>query len=246
MKFESLLPEFFEEPIDYSENIALDFEEDDDEDEESISLADIMGQATWFPGVPAFYGAENRSVLIAGPITENVANTVISQLMQLQSNDPQAPIKVLVNTLGGDAASGFALYDWMRCLTTPVISIAYGRCSSAGLPILMGGDFRLATPRTRFFYHEVIYGAGVSSHAEADDHRANYSWYQEEMEQILWQRTSMNKTQWKRNFQGKTSFHFSSSLALELGIIHDLLEENDKRIQIGDKKYGKQRKRRTR
>lgn len=222
-------------------------EEDENEEREAIeglSLVDMMGPGTWAPGVPAFHGQEARSVLIGGAITEVVANTVISQMMQLQADSDSAPIRVFVNTIGGDAAAGFALYDWMRCLTMPVMAIAYGRCSSAGLPILMGGDLRLAAPRTRFFYHEVIYGVETSSSVEANDHTNNREWYQEEMEQILWQRTTMTKTQWKKYFAGKTSYHFGPDIALETGIIHDTLDEIEKKFIVEGTRYGKSRKRR--
>jgi ATP-dependent Clp protease protease subunit len=220
-------------------HVLEDIEIDDEAANEAIeAIAEMMNQNVWAPGIPAYHGPSTRSVLIAGEISEGVANTVISQLMQLQADDETEPIRVYVNTVGGDAASGFALYDWMRCLTMPVIGITYGRCSSAGLPILMGADFRLAAPRTRFFYHEVIYGAPVNSRVEAEDHRQNYEWYQEQMREILTTRAKINKTKWKKNFEGVTSMHFGVDKALELGIIHDTLEEQRKKIRFGDKNYG--------
>lgn len=208
------------------------------EEEEEIAgelLSTLFGSAApgFWPGVPAFYGPENRAVLIAGDISEQVANSVIAQMQQLQAEDSEAPIRVYVNTIGGDAASGFALYDWMRCLSNPIIGITYGRCSSAGLPILMGADLRLSTPRCRFFYHEVIGGMGVSSGAELDEATRNYTWYQETMKAILMERCKkINKTSWKKHFAGKTSFHFGADFALEMGIIHDKLEEIKKKVTI--------------
>jgi len=219
--------------------------------EEAEAEAEIEGLelvssevSTWYPGVPAFYGPSSRAVLIAGQIDDNVVNSVISQMLELQADDPEAPIRVFVNTVGGDASGGFALYDWMRCLTTPVIGITYGLCSSAGLPILMGADLRLATPRTRFFYHEVVYGGSYSSREESADHMANYDWYQTQMEEILQERAKINKTQWKKLFQNKTSWHFEAEQALALEIVHDLIEQNDTIVELGGKKYGKSRKRR--
>jgi ATP-dependent Clp protease protease subunit len=205
-----------------------------EEDDEMIDLASLLGsqKQVYYPGVPAFYGPDTRSVLIAGDICEVVANTVISQMQQLQLESPGEPIKVYVNTVGGDAASAFALYDWMRCLETPVIGIAYGRCSSAGLPILMGADLRFAAPRCRFFYHEVVGGYGVNSVAEIEEASKNYLWYQQTMKDILVTRAKINKTKWKKNFEGKTSFFFDTDFAIEMGIIHDKLEEQTKRVKL--------------
>jgi ATP-dependent Clp endopeptidase proteolytic subunit ClpP len=206
-----------------------------EEEEEELDLSSLFGgqqPTAWWPGMPAYYGQESRSVLIAGEIDEQVANSVIAQMQQLQADDLESPVRVYVNTLGGDAASAFALYDWMRCLAVPIISIAYGRCSSAGLPILMGGDFRLATPRCRFFYHEVVGGYGVTSTKELEEAAGNYTWYQETMEEILTTRAKINKRNWKKHFAGKTSFYFGSDFALEMGIIHDKLEEINKKVTI--------------
>ena len=206
------------------------------EEEEDVDISALFGgtpSPTYWPGVPAYYGPESRSVLIGGEICETVANTVISQMMQLQAESPYDPIKVYVNTVGGDAGSAFALYDWMRCLTTPVIGIAYGRCSSAGLPILMGADFRLCTPRTRFFYHEVIGGMGVSSMAESEEAIKNYKWHQATMKDILFERCKrIGKRTWSKHFDGKTSFYFGPEFALEMGIVHDLIEEMRKKVKI--------------
>lgn len=204
-------------------------------DEEDVDLSALFGgqeTTVWFPGVPTFYGPDNRAILIAGEINEHVANTVISQMQQLHINSQEETISIYVNTVGGDAASAFAIYDWMRCLNAPIVGIAYGRCSSAGLPILMGADLRLATPRCRFFYHEVIGGYLINSMAEREEVSKNYTWYQENMKDILIKRTKINKTIWKKHFAGKTSFYFDSDFALEMGIIHDQIEEINKKIKL--------------
>ena len=207
----------------------------EEEEEEEMDLSALFGgqeTSVYYPGVPAFYGPDSRAVLIAGEIDETVANTVIAQMQQLHVDAPGEAIRVYINTIGGDAASAFALYDWMRCLTTPVIGVAYGRCSSAGLPILMGADLRLASPRCRFFYHEVVGGYAVSSTAELAEAAKNYGWYQETMKDILVKRAKINKTKWKKHFEGKTSFYFGPEFALEMGIIHDTLEEITKKVKL--------------
>ena len=217
-------------------NIMLNTKISEEEEEEGdVDLSALFGSqetSIWFPGIPAFYGPDNRAVLIAGEINEQVANAVIAQMQQLHANAPEEAIRVYVNTIGGDAASAFALYDWMRCLNTPIVGIAYGRCSSAGLPILMGADLRLSTPRCRFFYHEVIAGYIANSVAEVEEAAKNYTWHQETMKEILTKRAKINKTKWKKHFSGKTSFYFNSEFALEMGIIHDRIEEINKKIKL--------------
>lgn len=210
---------------------------EEEEEEEELDLDQLLVSQIpgFWPGAPAFYGSDTRAVLISGEITEEVANSVIAQMQQLQTDNPEAPIRVYVNTIGGCAASAFALYDWMRCLSNPIIGIAYGRCSSAGLPILMGADLRIATPRCRFFYHEVVSGMGVSSIAESEEAIKNYQWYQETMKSILMERAKkVNKSTWKKHFHGKTSFFFDTTFALEMGIVHDQLEEITKKVTLAE------------
>lgn len=206
------------------------------ETEEEIDLSALFGGSPtpgFWPGAPAFYGQDTRAVLISGEISEQVANSVIAQMQQLQVDDPDAPIRVYVNTVGGDATNAFAIYDWMRCLSNPIIGIAYGRCSSAGLPILMGADLRIATPRCRFFYHEVVGGMGVTSSKELEEAAGNYTWHQETMKAILIERAKgINKRTWKKFFEGKTSFFFGTEFALEMGIVHDKLEEIKKKVTL--------------
>lgn len=206
----------------------VSFDQDVEETVQQL-IQEAPAQGFW-PGVPSFYSQDTRCVLIAGEITEDVANTVIAQLQQLQLDDPKALIRVYVNTVGGDADSAFALYDWMRCLSNPIVGIAYGRCSSAGLPILMGADYRCATPRCRFFYHECVAGFAASSIVELESATENYVWHQEQMQNILKERAKINKTNWRKYFVGKTSFFFDVEFALSMKIIHAVIPELKKKV----------------
>jgi ATP-dependent protease ClpP protease subunit len=201
---------------------------------ESINLEDLLGseQSGFWPGQPAFYGVDSRSLLISGEITEEIANAFIAQLQALEAEDSKQPVKVYINTVGGEVVNAFAIYDWMRCSPLPIIGIVYGNCSSAGLPIFLGTDFRVATPRAKFFYHEVVGGWSVSSVKELGEAADYYKWCQETMRSILRERAKINLKSWDKYFKDKTCFYFDTDFAMQMGIVHDKLKELDKKITL--------------
>lgn len=99
---------------------------------------------------------EQRTILIARPVDRRLMERVAAQLLVLEAQDPEAPITVFVNSPGGDADSGFAIYDLLRFCTCPVRTICAGLAASAGVPIFLGGDKgkRYSLPHSRFLLHQ--------------------------------------------------------------------------------------------
>ncbi len=80
-----------------------------------------------------------RIVFVAGPIEDAMANSVIAQLLYLQSKDPQKDIQVYINSPGGQAYAGLAIYDTINHLKCGVSTIAIGTAASAATPLLAAG-----------------------------------------------------------------------------------------------------------
>ncbi len=99
---------------------------------------------------------ESRTLMIAGPITDRLAKDCTSRLMVMESMDPERPIDVLINSPGGSADSGFAIYDMLRFVSPPVRTIVNGLCASAGILIHLAADKgqRFALPESRFMIHQ--------------------------------------------------------------------------------------------
>ena len=104
---------------------------------------------------------ETRTVVLAGQVDEKLAERVVSQLLILNgiSHDP---IRMVITTPGGHVDSGFAIYDMMRFIESPVITIGAGWVASIGVPILLAAekDCRYSLPHTRFLLHQPSGGAG--------------------------------------------------------------------------------------
>lgn len=100
-------------------------------------------------------------VFVTGPIDMGVANTFIAQLLFLESTDSERDIKVYVNSPGGAAYAGFAMYDTMKHVKNEITTINVGLAASAGAMILAGGTKgkRYALPGSYTMIHQVLGGA---------------------------------------------------------------------------------------
>lgn len=104
---------------------------------------------------------QSRLVMVVGEVDQELAEDVIGRLLLLDGKSHD-PIKVIIASPGGHVDSGYAIYDVMRFIASPVISIGAGWVASIAVPILLGADKdkRFALPNTRFLLHQPSGGAG--------------------------------------------------------------------------------------
>ena len=97
-----------------------------------------------------------RAIFLSEAITDKTARNVQTSLLMLQQDDEKSPITVYINSPGGHADSGFAIYDFMRFVKPPVRSIVTGMCASAAvLPFLaVSKERRFSLPNARFLLHQ--------------------------------------------------------------------------------------------
>jgi ATP-dependent Clp protease protease subunit len=99
---------------------------------------------------------QQRVVMIAKPVDRTLMEKACSALLLLDGRSKEKPITVYVNSPGGDADSGFAIYDVMKFIRAPVRTICAGLAASAGVPIFLGGrkGMRFTLPNSRFLIHQ--------------------------------------------------------------------------------------------
>lgn len=104
---------------------------------------------------------KHRTILVSSQVNRELAEKVLSKLLLLEAEDPAGKITVYVNSPGGDADSGFAIYDAMKFVSCPVRTVCAGLCASAGVVIYLGGDKgeRYSLPNARFLIHQPSAGA---------------------------------------------------------------------------------------
>jgi ATP-dependent Clp protease protease subunit len=107
----------------------------------------------------------NRIIFLGTPVTDEVANTIIAQLLFLQQDDPEREVQLYINSPGGDADAGLAIYDTMQLIANPVATTCVGMAASAAAVILAGGakGRRAALPNSRMLIHQA--SAGVQGTA---------------------------------------------------------------------------------
>ncbi|MDX1535845.1 MAG: ATP-dependent Clp endopeptidase proteolytic subunit ClpP [Candidatus Spechtbacterales bacterium] len=108
-------------------------------------------------------------IFLGGPIVDSMANTVIAQLLFLESQDPEKDIQLYINSPGGSVTAGLAIYDTMQHIKNDVATICVGIAASMGAVLLAGGASkkRSALPNSEVLLHQVMGGAqGQASEIE--------------------------------------------------------------------------------
>ncbi len=103
---------------------------------------------------------KDRIIFLGTAIDDNVANTVIAQLLFLEADDPDKDIYLYVNSPGGVVTSGLAIYDTMNYIKCPVSTICIGQAASMGALLLTAGTKgkRFSLPHARIMIHQPMGG----------------------------------------------------------------------------------------
>lgn len=104
---------------------------------------------------------KDRIITVMGPITDDVANVVVAQLLFLQTESAVKPIHMYINSPGGAVTSGLAIYDTMQYIRPPISTWCIGQaCSMASLLLASGSrQMRHALPHARIMVHQPHGGA---------------------------------------------------------------------------------------
>ncbi|HWQ98370.1 MAG TPA: ATP-dependent Clp endopeptidase proteolytic subunit ClpP [Clostridia bacterium] len=110
---------------------------------------------------------KDRIIFIGGPIDDDIANSVVAQLLFLEGDDPDKDINLYINSPGGSVSAGLAIYDTMQYIKCEVSTICIGLAASMGAFLLAAGakGKRKALPNAEIMIHQVSGGA----HGQATD-----------------------------------------------------------------------------
>jgi len=162
-----------------------------------------------------------RTVIVNGQIDESMAEKVMAQLLVLDG-ESHDPVRVVIISQGGHVDSGYAVYDMLRYLESPVITIAAGWVASIAVPIFLGAEkkSRYSLPNTRFLLHQPSGGVG----GQATDIRIA-------AEEILKLKDRLNQLIAKETGKSVDSvaedcdrnFWMTAGEALEYGLVHKII-----------------------
>ncbi|MDM7937003.1 MAG: ATP-dependent Clp endopeptidase proteolytic subunit ClpP [Cyanobium sp. CZS 48M] len=102
-----------------------------------------------------------RIIFLGSGIDDQVADSLVAQLLFLEAEDPEKDIQIYVNSPGGSVTAGLAIYDTMQQVAPDVVTICYGLAASMGAFLLSGGakGKRMALPSARIMIHQPLGGA---------------------------------------------------------------------------------------
>jgi ATP-dependent Clp protease protease subunit len=100
---------------------------------------------------------QERIIFIDGPIDDIMANNVIGQMLYLDSQSNQ-PIKIYINSVGGDIVQGLAIYDVAKSMKSPIHTMGIGMVASMGAILVLMGSTRKALKHARFLLHQASGG----------------------------------------------------------------------------------------
>lgn len=129
---------------------------------------------------------KDRIILLSGPIDDTVANSIVAQLLFLESEDPDKDIHLYINSPGGVVTAGMAIYDTMQYIKPNVSTICVGSAASMGSLLLTAGapGKRYALPHSRIMIHQPL--GGVQGQAsEIEIHAREILRLREELNGVL-------------------------------------------------------------
>ncbi len=109
-----------------------------------------------------------RILFLGQEVTDGIANSLVAQMLYLDSDDSSKPIYLYLNSPGGSVTAGLAIYDTMQYVKSDVVTICVGLAASMGAFLLAAGTKgkRLALPHSRIMIHQPL---GGTSQRQASD-----------------------------------------------------------------------------
>ncbi|MEK7512567.1 MAG: ATP-dependent Clp protease proteolytic subunit [Patescibacteria group bacterium] len=166
---------------------------------------------------------KDRIIFLGGPIVDQVANSVIAQLLLLDHEDQKKDIKLYLNTPGGSVTAGLAIYDTIQFVKAPVSTICVGMAASMGAVLLAAGakGKRFTLPNAEILLHQVMGGAEGQA-IEVEIAARQIIKIKDKLNQILVKHTGQKLDKIERDTD--RDFYLTSAEAKEYGLIDEVLK----------------------
>ena len=169
---------------------------------------------------------KDRIIFLGDAIDDNMANTIIAQLLFLESEDPDKEVSIYINSPGGSVTAGLAIYDTMQYIKPDVGTICMGQCASMGALLLAAGakGKRYALPHSRVMIHQPM--GGVQGQATDIDIQAKEILkIKETVHQILVEHTGQSIKKIRQDTE--RDFFMSGEEALKYGIVDRIIKKRE-------------------
>ena len=166
---------------------------------------------------------KDRIIFLGSPITDSVANTVIAQMLFLESQDPKKDIIMYINTPGGVVYSGLAIYDTMQYVKPDISTICIGVAASMGAVLLTAGTKgkRYVLPNSQILMHQVMGGAEGQA-VDVDIAARQIIKIKDKLNQILAKHTGKDIKKIEKDTD--RDFYMSAEEAKEYGVVDKIIK----------------------
>ncbi len=166
---------------------------------------------------------EDRIIFLGTPISDDIANAVMAQLLCLQSMDPERPISIYLNSPGGSFTALTAIYDTMRYIKPDVQTVCLGQAASAAAVLLAAGTKgkRLALPNSRILIHQPATEGGYGQSSDLEIQAREILRIRSLMESMLSEATGQDVEKVSRDIERDK--YLTAEEAVEYGIVDAIL-----------------------
>ncbi len=167
---------------------------------------------------------KDRVIFLGTPITDDVANVIIAQMLFLEAEDPDKDISFYINSPGGVVTAGLAIYDTMQYIKPSVSTICIGQASSMGAVLLTAGakGKRFSLPHARILIHQVM-GGFEGQASDIDIHAREILRVKEELNQILSRHTGQPIE--RVTADSDRDFFMTGDQAKEYGVVDEIMSK---------------------
>lgn len=165
---------------------------------------------------------KDRIIFLSGEIEDNMANTIVAQMLFLEAEDPDKDIYLYINSPGGVVTAGMAIYDTMQYIKPDVSTICIGQAASMGSLLLTAGakGKRFALPNARIMIHQPLGGARGQS-TDVQIQAKELLRIRQMLNEILSQRTGKSMEQIEADTE-RDNF-MSAAEAVEYGLVDKVI-----------------------
>lgn len=168
---------------------------------------------------------KDRIIMLSGEVNDQVASTIVAQLLFLEAQDPDKDIYFYINSPGGVITSGLSMYDTMNYIKPDIVTICMGQAASMGAFLLASGTKgkRYALPHARIMIHQPSGGAQGQS-TDIQIQAKEIQRLKDTLNEILAEKTGKKAKQIEKDTE-RDNF-MSSAEAVEYGLIDKVLTKS--------------------
>ncbi|MDJ0580296.1 ATP-dependent Clp protease proteolytic subunit [Crocosphaera sp.] len=168
---------------------------------------------------------QERIIFLGQEVSDGIANRIVALLLYLDSEDPNKPIYLYINSPGGSVTAGMAIYDTMQYIKSEVITICVGLAASMGSFLLAAGTpgKRLALPHARIMIHQPMGGTGRRQATDIEIEANEILRIRAQLNQILADKCGQSLEKIEKDTD--RDYFLSAEEAKEYGLIDKVIDE---------------------